>query len=127
MQWPKNMQLIDANVILRCILNDHPNMTAKAKKVLQNGAYTKPEVMTEVVYVLQKVYSVQRSQIKEILGNILSIIQCSDEKCIIYALNVYSKTTLDFVDCLLAAYHRLYGENVFTFDKKLNKVLQSPS
>lgn len=54
MQWQRNMLLIDANVILRGILNDHPEMAQKAKEVMQAGAYTKPEVVAEVVYVLQK-------------------------------------------------------------------------
>lgn len=31
MQWPRNMQLIDANVILRYLLNDDPEISQKAK------------------------------------------------------------------------------------------------
>jgi len=119
------MQLIDANVILRCILNDQPDMTMKAKKVISNGAYTKPEVIAEVVYVLQKVYSAQRPQIKEMLGRVLSIVLCPEKECILFALDLYSQTALDFVDCLLVAYHSLNGETVFTFDKKLNKHLNA--
>ena len=37
----------------------------------------------------------------------------------------FAGTSLDFVDCLLAAYHLLNGESVFTFDKKLNKHLNA--
>lgn len=73
MQWQKNMQLIDANVIIRCILNDCPEMTSKAIEVIDGGAYTKPEIISEVVYVLQKVYSIQRSQIKSLINEILSL------------------------------------------------------
>ena len=40
MQWQKNMQLIDANVIIRCILDDCPEMTSKAIEVIGSGAYT---------------------------------------------------------------------------------------
>ena len=125
MQWPKSMQLIDANVILRCILNDHPDMTSRAKEIIKNGAYTKPEVISEVVYVLQKVYSVQRPQIKEMISTVLLFVQCPDRKCILYALDLYSSISLDFVDCLLIAYHTLNGESVFTFDKKMNKYLNT--
>lgn len=125
MQWPKSMQLVDANVLLRCILNDHPDMTAKAKQVIKNGAYTKPEVISEVVYVLQKVYSVQRPHIKEMLYRVLSVVRCTDENCILFALDLYAKIALDFVDCLLVAYHSINGETVFTFDKKLNKYLNA--
>lgn len=36
MLWKKNMQLIDANVIIRCILDDCPEMTAKATEVIDS-------------------------------------------------------------------------------------------
>ncbi len=53
----KNMQLIDANVILRFILNDNADMAKRATEVIASGAYTKPEIIAEVVYVLKSVYS----------------------------------------------------------------------
>lgn len=43
MPWSKNIQLIDANVILRYLLNDSPEMSMKAKSIVESGAYTKPE------------------------------------------------------------------------------------
>lgn len=123
MQWQKNMRLIDANVILRCILDDCPEMTSKAIEVIDNGTYTKPEIIAEVVYVLQKVYSIQRPQIKNMIDNILNVISCTEKECIIMAMDIYSLISLDFVDCLLIAYHKINKENVFSFDKKLNKHL----
>lgn len=45
--------------------------------------------------------------------------------CVVHAINLFSNTSLDFVDCLLVAYHSLNGETVFTFDKKLNKHLNT--
>lgn len=123
MQWRKNMQLIDANVIIRCILNDCPEMTKKAVEIIDSGAYTKPEILAEVVYVLQKVYSIQRSQIKDMLIDILKVVHCLEESCVITAINLYASISLDFVDCLLIAYHKINHESIFTFDKKLNKHL----
>lgn len=124
MQWKKNMRLIDANVILRCILDDNPEMTAEAIAIIDSGAYTKPEIIAEVVYVLQKVYGVQRPQIRDMLLEISEVIYCTDEKSVMYALEVYAAVSLDFVDCLLIAYNKINRENVFSFDKKLNKYLQ---
>ncbi len=123
MQWQKNTQLIDANVILRWILDDCPEMTSKAIEVIDSGAYTKPEVLSEVVYVLQKVYSVQRPQIKNMLNDILDVVSCTEEKCVRMAMDIYTSISLDFVDCLLIAYHKINNENIFSFDKKLNKHL----
>lgn len=123
MQWQKNMQLIDANVIIRCILNDCPEMTAKAVEIIDAGAYTKPEILAEVVYVLQKVYSVQRPEIRNMLNKILEVVSCSEKECVIFAMDLYASVSLDFVDCLLIAYHTVNNENIFSFDKKLNKHL----
>ncbi len=123
MQWQKNMQLIDANVILRCILDDCPEMTSKAVDVIDRGAYTKPEIISEVVYVLQKVYSIQRPQIRSMVNDILDVVSCTEGECVRMAMDIYSSISLDFVDCLLIAYHKINKENIFSFDKKLNKHL----
>ncbi len=89
MQWQKNMQLIDANVIIRCILNDCPEMTSKAIEVIDSGAYTKPEIISEVVYVLQKVYSIQRPQIRGMVNEILDAVSCTEEKCVRMAIYMH--------------------------------------
>lgn len=124
MQWRKNIQLIDANVIIRCILNDCPEMTDKATEVIDSGAYTKPEIIAEVVYVLQKVYSIQREALRKMIYDILDVVICDESDCVRYAMDIYAEISLDFVDCLLIAYHKINKENIFSFDKKLNKQLE---
>lgn len=119
------MQLIDTNVILRFILNDNTEMAARAAEVIESGAYTKPEVIAEVVYVLKSVYSTPKDRIRTIICGLSDIIQIENSVCVIYAINLFANTSLDFVDCLLVAYHSLNGESVFTFDKKLNKHLNA--
>ncbi len=124
MQWRKNMQLIDANVILRYLLNDNPEMSSKAKEIISSGnAYAKPEVIAEVVYVLKKVYQIEKGAIQKFIHSLLDDISCTEESCISMAVDIYLSISLDFVDCLLIAYYRINGENVFSFDKKLNKHL----
>ena len=77
MQWQKNMRLIDANVILRYLLNDHEEMSMKAKNLIASGtAYTKPEVIAEVVYVLKGVYTIERKEIRSFLYTLLKDIHC---------------------------------------------------
>lgn len=127
MPWSKNMFLIDANVILRYLLNDNPSMSQKAKEIIEAGAYTKAEILAEVVYVLDGVYSVTREDIKTYILRILDDVQCSEHSSIAYAMTVYAATKLDFVDCLLVGYHFVNGEKIFTFDKKLNKQIQEKS
>lgn len=122
-QLRKNMQLIDSNVILRFILNDNVEMAQRAAEVIASGAYTKPEVIAEVVYVLKSVYSTPKDKIKSIIHGLSDIVRIENSDCVVYAIDMFASTSLDFVDCLLAAYHLLNGELVFTFDKKLNKHL----
>ena len=121
----KNMQLIDTNVILRLILNDNTEMAKRAAEVIASGAYTKPEVIAEVVYVLKNVYSTPKDKIKIIIHGLSSIIQIENSDCVVHAIDLFANTSLDFVDCLLVAYHILNNETVFTFDKKLNKHLHT--
>ena len=121
----KNMQLIDTNVILRFILNDNSEMAQRASEVIASGAYTKPEIIAEVVYVLKSVYSMPKEKIKSVIHGLSDIIQIENSDSVVYAIDLFSHTSLDFVDCLLAAYHSINGEKVFTFDKKLNKYLNA--
>ena len=125
MLWSKNTKLIDANVILRYLLNDNPEMAQQAKAVIEAGTYTKPEIIAEVVYVLKGVYQATRADIRVFINELLKSVYCVEGDKVSHAVNVYADTSLDFVDCLLVAYHTLGGEDVFTFDKKLANHLKA--
>ena len=60
MRLQKNTEvrmIIDANVILRCILNDNQQLAMQAKSLIENNdCFVPNEVVAEVVFVLQKVY-----------------------------------------------------------------------
>lgn len=125
MQWLKNMKLIDANVILRYLLNDNPEMSSKAKNLISSGnAYTKPEIIAEVIYVLKRVYQIDKDDIRKFIYSMLDDISCTEEECIRMAMDIYSSISLDFIDCLLIAYHRINKETIYSFDNKLNKHLE---
>ena len=116
-------KLIDANVILRYLLGDHPQMSEKAKKVIEAGAFTLPEVLAEVVYVLKGIYKVERAEIAKVLIDFLDEISIENQETVCEALSLFSETSLDFVDCVLIARHRILGDEVVSFDKKLSKRL----
>jgi tRNA-dihydrouridine synthase len=82
-------------------------------------------LIAEVVYVLEKVYKVERVHIFDSLRNLLSYsnISVHDKNILIEALKVYSEIKIDFVDSLLFAYSKIGRHTVFTFDKKLNQML----
>jgi len=116
-------KLIDANVILRYLLGDHPQMSEEAKKVIEDGAFTLPEVLAEVVYVLKGVYQVGRTEIAKTLIEFLDEISIDNQETMCESLSLFSETSLDFVDCILIARHRILGDEVMSFDKKLNRML----
>ena len=123
----QNMSLVDANVVLRYLLDDHLELSPRAAEILELNSVMMPiEVGCEVVYVLQKVYSVGRADIQLQLRALLEEGLVGMEKPAVFlrALELYADSTLDFVDTLLWAYQMLEGHVVYTFDSKLQKHMQ---
>lgn len=114
-------KLIDANVILRYLLNDSEEMAKEAEQVIEAGALTLPEVLAEVVYVLQGVYQIPREEISETVRAFLEEISVENSEVIAYALNLYAEKKIDFVDAILIARARILGDDVFSFDKNSTK------
>ena len=121
------MSLVDANVVLRYLLDDHVDLSPKAADILERNSVTLPvEVGCEVVYVLQKVYAVERKEIQQRLGGLLKegLVGMDKPAVFLKALECYGDSTLDFVDTLLWACQLLEQQEVFTFDSKLLKQIQ---
>jgi len=116
--------LIDANVILRYLLNDDEDMAKKSEEVIKFGAWTLPEVIAEVIYVLKSVYKIEREEITTAILEILKEIDIEHKKTVVEAVKIFAETNLDFVDCILIAYRKIENADVFTFDKKLNNKLK---
>lgn len=116
--------LIDANVILRYLLNDVEEQAKKSAEIINTGAFTLPEVIAEVIYVLKSVYKVERGEISNAILKILEEIEVERKNIVIESVKIFSETNLDFVDCILIAYNRLENVEVFSFDKKLNNKLK---
>ena len=98
-------------------------MSDTAREIIVAGAQTTAEILAEVVYVLRGVYHADRSAIAETLEAFIQEVTVPNKLAITYACRLYGKLSLDFVDCLLAGYHHMNGEEVITFDQKLHKVL----
>ncbi len=115
--------LIDANVILRYMLSDIKEQADQAEIVIRNGAYTTPEVLAEVIYVLRKVYKIEKKEVCDFVAIFLNEIDIENKACMYEALNIHAERALDFVDCLLIAYNNLLKVKVFSFDEKLMNAL----
>lgn len=120
----KNMVILDANVILRYLLNDNEEMASEAEKVIKSHtALVTIEVVAEVIYVLKRVYSVDREEIKESVLGFLFEVQVEEREVLAFGIETYAEQNLDFVDCILYAYKCVKKYDILTFDKKLKKLL----
>jgi len=120
--------ILDANAILRFILQDNLAQASSAEKILLSDEASIPlEVIAEVVFVLQKVYEIKRDLIAKRLKDLVRIREdlVFEKDVALYAADIYSSTSLDFVDCLLVGYFKIKKYSIFTFDKHLKKKIQS--
>jgi predicted nucleic-acid-binding protein len=121
------MKIVDANIILRYLLNDHEELSEKATVIIENNEVLLPNVViAEIVYVLEKVYEVKNEEISDILLELFKYtnIVVNDIEVLEEAFILFGKRRLDFVDTLLYAYNKVKGYEVYTFDKKLNRLLE---
>ena len=118
------MRLIDTNIILRYLLEDNEQQAEKAVTEIMNGAVTTAEVIAEVVYVLSRVYKIPRDEVSWMIHRLLMDVKVENLRSLRYALGLFNQTNLDFVDCLLVAYHKVLGVDILSFDKKLNSALE---
>ncbi len=118
------MKILDANAILRYLLNDIEPQAEEVCKVIRDGAMTTTEVLAEVVYVLSGFYGMPREDVSWYIHCLLLDVKVDNVRCLQYALGMFNQTNLDFVDCLLVAYRKVLGADVFSFDRKLNSNLE---
>lgn len=116
----------DTNICLRLILNDNQEMADFAENLFtENDVFILHEVICEVVYVLSKVYNVDRLAICTNVNILLNIADVEEKAVLKQALQNYEQTKLDFVDCILLAYNQTNNATIATFDKKLKNKLNS--
>ena len=115
--------LLDANAALRYLLEDNQEQAEAVAEAIERGAEVTVEVLAECVYVLAGVYHVPRSRIAESLGILLDEVTCRRRNVAAAALGLYSGSSFDFVNCVLAAERQELGRDVMTFDRKLISLL----
>ena len=119
---PRRPTVVDANIILRYLIGDGGELAQRAREVIESGeAYTYPEVLAEVVYVLSGVYGVSRTEICTAFRVLAQHMSFFDYGMLLGAFNYYELTTMDFVDCLLAARNLVLDEPVASFDKQVQR------
>jgi len=121
------MHRIDANILLRYLLDDHEEHAVRAAGIIENNrVVVSTEVVCEVVYVLSGVYSVPRAEIRDTLHQVARHpnIEIMEQPVVCHAADSYAARNLDYVDALLLAHHEIHGDTIETFDRKLKTLLE---
>ena len=126
----KKPRVIDANVVLRYLLADHPELSSRAAEFLGRvrggeGKALIPEgVIVECVHVLMKVYGVSRSEVAEKLSGLMRYhgIVNPDREVLLKALALFGRHGVDIVDAIVFMVAKHYGWPMFSFDKDMRKL-----
>ncbi|MFH1977165.1 MAG: PIN domain-containing protein [Pseudomonadota bacterium] len=137
MKLPPN--IIDANVILRFFLGDDKKQLLKARAFFQKTEFDQEEtllteiVFAEVIWVLQKVYSIPRKEITEKFSRLLAykgIKTILNKEIFLESLRQYPLHVIDIQDIFLAVLSKKNNSTVITFDKtdfkKLDAIFSEP-
>ena len=123
--------LIDANVILRYLTKDPPEMAEAALKTFTDAKNGKlllliiPIVVAEVVWVLESFYGFSKDKISETMTQFLLCdgLEVDSLDLLIETLALYREKNLDLADALLATTALRKGPQIiYSFDHHLNRV-----
>jgi predicted nucleic-acid-binding protein len=123
-------KLIDANVVLRYLLQDDDTLFKKAFALLERvksgeKAVVIPEsVLAECIYVLLKVYKVDRLIISENLRGLFAYkgVVNPDKRDLVDSIILFGQTQLSIVDCIVCSKSINNGMPLFTFDDDLRNI-----
>lgn len=117
---------VDTNVLIRHLTGDPPALADRATRFL---AGTEPLwladlIVTEVVYVLQSFYEVERRDVAEMARTIVSSdrMRVVDQPLLLRAIELYEVDRLAFADAYLVASAERTGVGaVVSFDRAISR------
>lgn len=118
---------VDTSVILRLLIKDDP-LKAKACEKLLRGAkqqglalYLLPVALLEIVWVLEKIYKLEKNTIRELIEALLNTpdLQVETESIFRKAIQLYAAKNVKFADAVMGQWglEKSYAI-VFTYDEK---------
>lgn len=126
----KSIVLIDTNILLRYLRNDHPTLSIKAQKIFEKAyknsikIYLDEIVLAETIWVLSSHFKTPKSLIVSKLLEQLYFewIINPRKKLIIKALGLFGKTNLSYIDCWIFIVNQNLETSLETFDSDLKKL-----
>ena len=122
--------LVDANVIIRFLLNDHKALSPLAKSIFLKAQqrkiriYLDEVVIAEVIWTLSSFYKIKKTDLVDRLEKFIfqDWITNPRKKLILDSLHLFYSSNLDYIDCWMFTVSQAQGINLETFDKDLKKL-----
>ena len=120
---------IDTNVLVRYLVQDDPEQSALASRLIDGLTVERPGfiallTLAELVWVLRRAYGYRHELGRQTLAAILTTMefQIEDRALALAALRDYENGGADYADCLIAQGALRAGcEAVYTFDRKATR------
>ena len=123
--------LVDTNIFLRAILDDHRTQSPKAQAFLEQVAaskhhyYTTPWVIAETVWTLSSFYKYRRSDVARIVKGIINTpnLEVLEEELVLGAVTLFEEKGIDFIDGLNYLVSKRRGfDGIISFDRDFDKL-----
>lgn len=122
--------LLDTNILIRFVTGEPESQAREVADLIasaeaKNEVFTVPPmVLAEAVFVLTGFYDHPRVKVADTLAALISspVFRSQDQATMIYALELFGSSKLDFVDCYLAAVSIDEKRPVISFDRDFDKV-----
>ena len=121
--------LVDTNILLRFLMNDHPEHSKRAKALIERAGAGKVTLwvpfitIVETLFTLQSFYQIERGSIGLQLLKVLSApgIKIAADSWILEAIEEYRTRNVSFGDACLAAEARYKNLQIASFDRGFDK------
>jgi predicted nucleic acid-binding protein len=121
--------LVDANVVLRFLVQDHPVHSKAALRLFTRAENGEVELViaswtvAEIVYTLSSVYKRSRADVAKLLKAIVTAVgvQCQQQDVVLDAFERFVSKNVDFADALLASEAAALKLEIASFDRDLDK------
>lgn len=122
--------VIDTNGFLRFLLDDVPGQSNKIEELLNKAKKGEiqiflPQIIVfEIVFILEKYYQINKDGVLDKIESLVSIkyIEVESREIFLESISLYRDNPVSFVDCFIFASAQKNSAELFTFDKKLNKL-----
>lgn len=121
---------IDANIVLRYLLADHPVFSKKAKELFKAAEQGKLKlfldevVLAEIVWTLSSFHKISKVKINDSLRFLLSQdwLFCRRKKLALEALKNFAEKNIDYIDAWLFSVAQKLNFQIGSFDKDFHKL-----